>query len=207
MWVRRDQNLNPFPGERVEEAVGKVKLKSNHGLGLITGANCQEGMDLLPLNLSLAVELAFSLLGNADIQRGWHRFGGSEQRKFPLPFLKKPFLLWKQNALMEQRVALHCKILEVLAWTSSFRILAVGWELRTIFWKGIVATSVCSSCWRRKNGAKTDSDELFFAAVHLPLLSTPHFHAISLCYSAGLRWKGFVISPAVGSGEEEHQEP
>lgn len=68
------QNLNPFSGERVGEAVGKVRLKSRYGLGLITGANPpQEGMDLLPLNLSLEVELAFSLLGNADIQRGWHQ--------------------------------------------------------------------------------------------------------------------------------------
>lgn len=52
--------MSPFSGERMGRSCWKV-LKGRHGLGLITGANSQEGMDLLPLDLSLEVELAFSL--------------------------------------------------------------------------------------------------------------------------------------------------
>lgn len=67
----RDQNLHPFPGKRVlgtaeswrgwGEVVWKVTMKGRRGLGFITGANSQEGMNLLPLNVSLEIELAFSL--------------------------------------------------------------------------------------------------------------------------------------------------
>lgn len=59
MGQERDQNLSPIFGEKVlgaaeswrgwGEATWKVTLKGRRGLGLITGANSQEGMDLLRL--------------------------------------------------------------------------------------------------------------------------------------------------------------
>lgn len=59
MGQERDQNLSTIFEERLlgiaetwrgqGEAAWKVTLKGRHELGLITGANSQEGLDLLPL--------------------------------------------------------------------------------------------------------------------------------------------------------------
>lgn len=59
MGQERDQNLSPIFGEKVlgaaeswrgwGETAWKVTFKGRRGLGLITGANSQEGVDLLHL--------------------------------------------------------------------------------------------------------------------------------------------------------------